>query len=60
MTFPEWSPCIYKGAIFCKDCERNGRVHRQLAIDDDDCDMAANREAMQKAFHAGYNEAIKP
>ncbi len=36
------SPCMYEGAILCRDCPR------------DECDMAAGRELHQQYFVAGW------
>lgn len=43
-------PCIYKGAIFCKDCPNMGI--------DDDCDMKEGRILKMGMFCDGYLTAL--
>lgn len=50
-TFAHWSPCVYRGAIVCANCER---CHSEP---EEDCDMRAGRLLAQGAFEAGFRAA---
>lgn len=44
-AFVNFSPCIYEGAILCKECSK-----------ENDCDMKAGRELHEMYFFKGYFE----
>ena len=46
-NFAEYSPCIYKGKIFCKECKK--RTY---------CDMVEGREIRQRDYEAGFKQGL--
>ena len=54
-AFAQWSPCIYRGAIRCADCDK---LRESSPGADDECDMAAGRQKKEKAFEAGWRSGM--
>jgi hypothetical protein len=44
-------PCIYAGAIRCRDCK--------ILVDPHECDMRIGRENSQAIFIVGFNAGMK-